>query len=125
VRIGIATDDGTIVAAHTGRCAGVVVFDISAATASRRELRPNDLAPYLRGRCVAEPDGEASPGKEPHSRFARLLADCQVLITRGIGPRLREDLNRAGIEVHVVSEASVDRAARLYAAGRWGPTSGV
>ncbi len=115
MRIAIASDDQQHIAAHTGRCGGFVIYEIIDGLAKRIEFRANRFTHHAQGDCGAET--HAHEGKSGHSHTALLdaLADCQALISRGMGPRLMTDLSRNGIEAAVCTEAEVERAALLFA----------
>jgi predicted Fe-Mo cluster-binding NifX family protein len=118
MRIAVASDDGTQIAEHTGRCRGFVIFEITGQDAAQVEFRKNEFTAHAHGECHGE---HAQPGVDMHHSHAPLveaLSDCQVLITRGLGPRLVADLATQGIAVHVCNVAAVDEAARLYARGQ-------
>lgn len=117
MRIAVATDDGEQIAAHTGRCRGVVIFEVEAGVPRRVEERRNTFTAHARGECggheVASPGGHHS-----HAGLIDALADCQVLITRGMGPRLVADLSARGIDPFVSGVEGVDEAATLFAQGK-------
>lgn len=137
MRIAVATDDGRMLAAHTGRCRGVVVFDVEGGAACRVEERINTFTAHARGECASghgdhrgahaghdAPAGHAG-GAEAHATshhshdgLLGALADCRVLITRGMGPRLVADLSAHGIDPFVSLVEDVDEAASLFARGQ-------
>lgn len=115
MRIAVASDDGAQVAAHTGRCRGFVIFDLMGQTPARVEYRSNTYTAHARGQCQG---GHTDAGHQGHGALVEALADCQVLVTRGLGPRLVADLARRGIDAYVCSVERVDEAAELYARGQ-------
>ena len=124
MRIAIATEDSSTVAAHTGRCAAFAIFDIADGKAMRLEDRPNTFTGHARGECHHTGEGAAThshqgPEHKHHSHHSLLdaLADCKALVTRGLGPRLVADLRSRGIDVHVCSVKSVEQAAEYFARG--------
>jgi len=120
VRIAVASDDGARVAQHTGRCAGFVVYEVLDKTAQRLEYRENRFTAHARGECAGESDAAAGHAHHAHHSHAALvdaLADCCVLVTRGLGPRLVADLAARGVDAYVCPVESVDDAATLFARG--------
>lgn len=116
MRIAIASDDGERIAAHAGRCRSILVFAVEGDEVRCIEDRPNTYTAHARGEC----DGTQHGGQESHHGHGGLtaaLADCQALITRGMGPRLIADLSARGIEAVVSTVERADEAARLYACG--------
>jgi predicted Fe-Mo cluster-binding NifX family protein len=116
-RIAIASDDGRAVAAHTGRCACFVVFDVHGETLERIDCRSNTFTAHARGQCsghaVSQPHGHSD-----HAPLVGAIADCCALITRGLGARLVADLASQGIEAYVTTATEVERAAQAFAAGQ-------
>lgn len=122
MRIAVASDDGMDVAAHTGRCRGFVVFDVNGQDAARGDFRPNTYTAHAQGKCDG---GDEQPhAHHTHGPLLDALADCRVLVTRGLGPRLVADLAARGIEAYVCSAGQADEAARLYAQGRLARAAG-
>jgi predicted Fe-Mo cluster-binding NifX family protein len=116
MRIAVATDDGVTIATHTGRCRGIVVFEMEDGNARRLEERQNVFTPHARGECQGDEHAHAS-GHHSHGALVDAVADCQVLVTRGLGPRLVADLNARGIDAYVSTVEGVDDAASLFAKG--------
>jgi len=117
-RIAIASDDGKTIAAHTGRCACLVVFEVAGGAARWVECRPNTFTDHARGQCTGDPHAARAPAHHSHAPLVNALADCCALVTRGLGRRLVDDLARVGIEVVVTSATRVEDAAADFAAGR-------
>lgn len=119
MRIAIATDDGTDVAAHTGRCRSFAIFDVEGQEAKQVELRPNDFTAHAQGQCVGHTHTAEHAHQHQHSHAGLLaaLADCRVLVARGMGPRLHADLAAHAIDAYVCDVLRVDEAAARYARG--------
>ncbi len=49
MRIAIPTDDGTIVAGHTGRCRTFTIYDILDGEAKHIEIRGNTFTAHAKG----------------------------------------------------------------------------
>jgi predicted Fe-Mo cluster-binding NifX family protein len=118
VRFAVATDDGQLVAAHTGRCAGFVIFDATGGVPARVELRTNTFTAHARGQCGGAKSDASGAGHGSHAGIVEALRDCEGLVTRGLGPRLLADLAAHGIQVYFCDCQSVDEAAALFVAGR-------
>jgi predicted Fe-Mo cluster-binding NifX family protein len=123
MRIAIASDDGAAVAAHTGRCRGFVIYEVSGHTAVHVEHRVNTFTAHARGECSGSP--EAGDQHHSHGPLIDALNDCGVLITRGLGPRLIADLGERGIESYVCNTELVEDAARQFVQGRLARAAGV
>lgn len=122
MRIAVASDDGVDVAAHTGRCRGFVIFDTSGQEAMRAEYRSNDFTAHAQGKCTGA-EGQTHV-HHTHGPLLEALADCRVLVTRGLGPRLVADLAARGIEAYVCEAAQAAEAARQFAQGRLAKATG-
>lgn len=118
MRIAIASDGGTHVAAHTGRCEGFVVFDVVNNQPQRLEYRENNFTAHAQGGCHTSDSHQ--PGASHHSHAPLLIAlhDCEALLTGGLGPRLVADLAARGITAYVGASGTVEMAAQAFAAGR-------
>lgn len=126
MRIAVASDDGRNVAAHTGRCGGFVVYDLADQAATRVEYRTNQYTAHALGECQGhhdDPNGGHHHDDDPnaahhsHGPVVAALADCAVLVTRGLGPRLIADLAARGVTTYVCAVESADEAATQFARG--------
>lgn len=118
MKIAIASDDGRHVAMHTGRCQGFAIFEVANHTATQTEYRRNTFTAHARGECSGEHDPAGHTGHHSHEPLLTAIADCCVLVTRGLGPRLVQDLAAYGIETFVCTAEDVETAARQYAEGQ-------
>jgi predicted Fe-Mo cluster-binding NifX family protein len=118
MRLAVASDNESDIAAHTGRCRGFVIYDVIEGEPKRVEYRPNDSTAHARGECSGESHQHGHAGHHSHGSLLEALSDCQALVTRGMGPRLVVDLNSQGIAPHVCDVEDVDQAARLFAKGQ-------
>jgi predicted Fe-Mo cluster-binding NifX family protein len=123
MRIAIASDDGTNIAAHTGQCRGFVIFEVNEQKAARVGYRPNTFTAHAQGRCRG-PDEEVAENHS-HGPLVDAIGDCRILVTRGLGPRLVADLAAQGIDAYVCDLAQVDDAAQQYARGRLARATGT
>ncbi len=117
MRIAIASDDGTRIAAHTGRCACLVIFEVADGKATRVDCRANTFTAHARGECAGDAAPGAAHSHHAHGPLVDAVADCQALITRGLGPRLVADLAARAIDAYVCNVDQVEEAAGRYARG--------
>jgi predicted Fe-Mo cluster-binding NifX family protein len=119
MRIAIASDDGTQVAQHTGRCQGFMIFDVDGSTATPLEYRPNGYTAHAQGLCDGHDHSEdATHQHHSHAALVDGLGDCCGLITRGLGPRLIADLLNRGIVAYITTATAVQDAAEQFAGGQ-------
>jgi predicted Fe-Mo cluster-binding NifX family protein len=107
MKVAVASDDGKMIAAHTGRCACFVIYDITDGKASRAETKQNSFTPHMRG----------EHGSHSHSPLIDALAGCEILIAKGMGPRLVDALTSANIKPIFTDQEETDAAAQQYAEG--------
>jgi len=116
MRIAIPSDDGKILAAHTGRANGFVIFDINDNQAVRLEHRTNRYTAHAKGECDGDHNHQQH-GQHDHGELLDALHDCQVMIARGMGPRLVMDLKRRNVEVLFCDLEDVELIANQLATG--------
>lgn len=112
MKIAIASDDEKNIAAHTGRCACFVIYDVQNAQIVGCEVRPNTFTAHARGENT-----HRSGGSGRHDSLLGALSDCQVFICRGMGPRLVADLQERGLKIVFCSETDVPETASKFASG--------
>jgi predicted Fe-Mo cluster-binding NifX family protein len=126
VRIAVASDDGVSIAGHFGRCAGFLIFDAEKENVKKIDYRVNSFGHHQQGQPEHnhEHGHDHGEGQHSHDGFANALADCKVVICRGMGKRAVVDLSSKGIQPAIVAEdISAQRAAELYAEGNLNSSS--
>ncbi|HID40066.1 MAG TPA: iron-molybdenum cofactor biosynthesis protein [Calditrichaeota bacterium] len=108
MKIAIASDDGRTIAGHFGRTRGFIFYEIENGQIINREYRPNDFTGHARGMS-----GQ-SHEMDRHGPILSALADCRAVISQGMGRRIYDDLQSAGIEAFIVGETDTDKAVELY-----------
>ena len=111
MKIAIASDDEKDIAQHFGRTRGFVVVELDGGAERARVYRPNTFTGHARGLEAAGHEVDR------HGPILRALADCQVVISRGMGRRLYDDLRQAGVQVYITDETDATRAVELYVRG--------
>ena len=126
MKIAFASDDGTTIAAHTGRCQGFVIYEIVDDQAVRLDYRENEFTGRARGECDAAHEKGRSHDEAYGSRAPLLqaLGDCCAVVSRGMGPRLDADLTALGVDAYICDADDVDAAAQDFAAGRLSRAAG-
>ncbi len=112
MKVAIASDDKRTISAHFGRTSGFVIFEVEGKEVKGEEYRPNTVTGHAMG--------SKGPGHnfDRHGLIIELLKDCDVVISHGMGMRIREDLEGAGIKVIITDETEVRRALDLYLEGK-------
>jgi len=130
MKIAAVTDDGKTISAHFGRAHAYVVVTVEDGKATERELRSkaghHDFVhePHEHGEHEHEHAHEHGRGHgwgaEAEGRHARMfaaIADCDVLLARGMGQGAYAGLQQAGIRPVVTTVEDVDVAVRSYLDG--------
>ena len=107
MKIAVASDDRISISNHFGRTKGFMVFNLKDNKIEDYEYRVNDFTGHARNQ-----HDEAVQDK--HSTIVDHLKDCQVIVTRGMGQRLYDDLKNADVEVYITNENGVDSAVEQY-----------
>jgi predicted Fe-Mo cluster-binding NifX family protein len=108
MKIAIASDDEKTVASHFGRTKGFVVYEVEEGKMKSQEYRPNTFTGHARG--LADTGCET----DRHGPILAALRDCKAVISHGMGRRIYNDLQQAGIEVFITDETDVEKVLGLY-----------
>ncbi len=106
-KIAIATNDGTRVTGHLGRCRSFMIFELDDDTIIKKELRENVFTHH---RMNHEHQHTGEGGGHSHAGLINGLQDCSYLISSGGGWRIVEDLKQNNItpifsDVELIDEA--------------------
>jgi predicted Fe-Mo cluster-binding NifX family protein len=101
--IAVPTDDGVSVAAHFGRSASFLIFNIEDGRIQSQDLRPNaGQHSHVPGDCQT---GARPDGGHDHGRIVDSLAGCEIVICAGMGWRAAEALKSNGVKQILMTEA--------------------
>ena len=117
MKIAIPTMDEHHISAHFGHSRAFLILEMVDQQILSRELRVNGQA---RPEPAHEPHAQPEHGhhRHDHGAFAQTLGDCQVILSRGMGPGAKLALEKAGIKVVMVDQdLPIEEAALAYAAG--------
>jgi predicted Fe-Mo cluster-binding NifX family protein len=106
-KIAIATNDGTRVTGHLGRCRSFMIFELNDEKIVHKELRENVFTHH---RIHHEHQHHNEEGGHSHAGLINGLQDCSYLISKGGGWRIVEDLKQNSItpifsDVELIDEA--------------------
>jgi predicted Fe-Mo cluster-binding NifX family protein len=108
MKVAIASDNGITISSHFGRTLGFEIFEIENGVIVNQLFRKNDFTGHARGM-----EG-AGHHADHHGPILEALKDCNVVIAHGMGRRIYDDLQRAGIETFIVEENDTKQAIQLY-----------
>ncbi len=115
MKIAVVSNNGERVSRHYGKARYFVVLTVESGEVVARELRPKQQGRASSGEGGHEADSGAQRGHG--RRAAALVADCQAVITGGMGASALANLDRVGLRPIATDERSVDEAALRYARG--------
>jgi predicted Fe-Mo cluster-binding NifX family protein len=120
MKIAAVTEDGVTISQHFGRAPYYVVLTVVDGQVVSREQR--EKVAHGRGagghvHVEGEAHGFDAASQDTHGRMAAPIADCQVLLARGMGMGAYESLQQAGIRPVITTIAIIDEAALQAANG--------
>jgi predicted Fe-Mo cluster-binding NifX family protein len=126
MKIAAVSEDGKTISQHFGRAPFYVVVTVEDGKIVSRETRDK----MGHAQFAGEPHAEEAHGADRrghgfdpaaqsrHARMAGAIADCQVLLARGMGAGAYQSMEEAGIRPVVTDIANIDEAVRAYIEGR-------
>jgi predicted Fe-Mo cluster-binding NifX family protein len=123
MKIAAVSDDGITISQHFGRAAYYVVVTINEGKIVAREQREKMGHAQFGGETHAEGNdprghGYDAAAQSRHARMAGAIADCQVLLARGMGAGAYDSMQAAGIRPIVTDIPTIDDAVNAYLAGK-------
>ena len=124
MKIAAVSDDGATISQHFGRAALYVVVTVEDHRVVGREVRDKLGHAQHSGEAgdgAREPDprghGFDATAQDRHARMAVSIADCDVLLARGMGAGAYECIRAAGIRPVVTDVVEIDAAVVACRAG--------
>lgn len=123
MKIAVISEDGTTVSQHFGRAPYYVVVTAEDGEVVDKETRDKAGHSSFAHQHQEHTDEEGRHGfgagaQSRHTAMAEAIADCQVLITGGMGWGAYENMTSRGIETIVTDIKSIDEAVKLYLEGK-------
>ncbi len=124
MKIAAVSEDGVTISQHFGRAPFYIVVTVEEGKIIAHEKRDKMGHAQFTGEHE-EHSHEADPrghGFDPaaqnrHARMATAIADCDVLLTRGMGAGAYESMKQANIRPLVTDFANIDEAVQAYLTG--------
>lgn len=122
MKITAVSEDGITISQHFGRAPFYVVVTVENNAIVSREKRDKMGHAHFAGETHAEGEDPRGHGFDPaaqsrHASMAAAIADCQVLLARGMGAGAYESMRLVGIQPVVTEIANIDEAVRAYLDG--------
>ena len=118
MKIAAITEDENTISQHFGRAPLYVVVTVEEGKIVNKETRAktghHTFAAHHLDLAPGERHGYDSGSPVRHASMAETIADCQVLITGGMGWGAYESLKSRNIEPVVTDVENIDEAVKLY-----------
>lgn len=121
MKIAVITDDEQSISQHFGRAPYYVVATIENGQIVGRERRDKSGHTHFANEPhEADPRGHGfdPAAQNRHVRMVEAIADCEVLLCRGMGAGAYESMKQAGIRPIVTDISGIDEAVQAYLEGR-------
>ncbi len=113
MKIAAVTADGVTIHSHFGQAPYFQVLEISDGVVMGREQRSKPFHQWHSEHAEHHP----AQGDSHAGQMLKVIADCQVLLARGMGEPAYRTLRAAGIEPLLVTEETIDEGVQAYLQG--------
>jgi len=123
MKIAAVSEDGVTISQHFGRAPFYVVVTVEdgkvAACEKRDKLGHTQFSEEHEEAHEADPRGHGfdPAAQNRHARMVTAIADCEVLLARGMGAGAYQSMQDAHIRPVVTDVADIDEAVRAFLAG--------
>src|SRR4030042_6786799 len=122
MKIAAITSDGATISQHFGRAPYYVVVTVDDGKVINRELREKLGHAHFSNEphepeVPGQPHGFSPASQDRHARMAESIADCQVLLCRGMGMGAYESVKSYGIRPIVPDIDMIDEAVKVFIEG--------
>ena len=114
MKIAVASDDGTNLTGHVGRCEMFIVFDVNNKEITNVEKRLNSFTIHKTENHQHEHHNHEHHGAGRHGGIIDGLKDCNYLFCCSGGPGLIDDLKSNGIQTIFTDEMEAEKAVKLF-----------
>jgi len=124
MKIAAVSEDGVTISQHFGRAPFYVVVTVEDGKIVSSEKRDKMGHNQFGGEAHEEAHGQDPRGhgfdpaaQDRHARMVTAIADCDVLLARGMGAGAYESMKQANIRPVVTDVTNIDEAVQAYLAG--------
>lgn len=127
MKIAFITDDGKTISQHFGRASQYLVVELEDGKETAREMREKLGHAHFAGQGQHEHEhghenhgaghGQDAHSHQKHARMAEAIADCEILVCRGMGTGAYQSMQTQGIRPVVTDITAIDDALAAYLAG--------
>jgi predicted Fe-Mo cluster-binding NifX family protein len=104
IKIAFATDDLVNISAHLGRAQKNLIYSIENGHIMTQEEHAKPVHNH------GQQKGHEHHGEHFHNDMVQVIADCQVVIARGMGSAALESVERAGIQPILTELSTINEA---------------
>lgn len=125
MKIAAVSEDGITISQHFGRAPFYVVVTVEDGRIVAREQRAKLGHGHFAGESHREHGSESDPrghgfdsaAQDRHARMAAVIADCDVLLARGMGAGAYYSMEKAGIRPILTDIVRIDEAVQAVISG--------
>ncbi len=125
IKIAAVTDDGKSISPHFGRATKYIVLTVDGDLISKQEVRDKvghrdfqqEGSPNHKHHDDPRGRGFGTHSAEKHRRMFENIADCQILLARGMGQGAYRGLQELGIRPVITDIADIDIAVQAVMDG--------
>jgi predicted Fe-Mo cluster-binding NifX family protein len=121
MKIAAVTDDGSTISQHFGRATQYLVLTIEKKEIIQRELRDKVGHDQFHRRHEShqpgQPHGMGSGSHRKHQLMSEAIADCEVLLSGGMGMGAYQSMLQLGIKPVITDLREIDQAVKAYLDG--------
>jgi predicted Fe-Mo cluster-binding NifX family protein len=123
MKIAVITDDGETISRHFGRAASYKILTVEDGKITTSEMRAKPghdqfkEANHARLEGSGQRHGYGRVAEHRHNRMAEVIADCQILICRGMGSGAYDNMQAIGIRTIITDLASIEKAVAAFLEG--------
>ena len=124
MKIAAVSEDGVTISQHFGRAPFYMVVTVEDGKIISHERRDKLGHNQFGGETHEEAHGADPRGhgfdpaaQDRHARMVTAIADCEVLLARGMGAGAYESMKQANIRPVVTDVTNIDEAVQAYLAG--------
>ena len=116
-KIALPTDDNINICPHFGRTRGFRIVEIDGTKVISEKYLQNDFTGHAMGQHHEHDHHHDEHHAHSHQGIFNALGECKTVIANGMGRRLYDDFQQAGVEVFVTRYNNIDQAVRSYIEG--------
>lgn len=116
MKIAFVSDDHKTISAHFGRATYYEVFTLEIGKVTSHETLPKSNPLLIKPGEQIEPMGE-HPHQHDHNAMIAPIADCEALLTRGMGRAAHSSLQEHDIQPIITDIVDIEAAVAAYLSG--------